>query len=314
MGSIRTKQELLDAARERGILLAPDSASIDLTGTDFIVLQGSDEKGTPWIVRSPRREDVLARAAQEHRVLALLGPRLPVRVPTWQEFTPELIAYQRLSGEPAAVVDLAAGGYVWRFDEAHPPARFVRSLARTLAALHGIEEDAVATTGVRIARPEALRLDWAERFRQSREILAVSDAVWHRWQRWLADDSYWPEHSVLVHGDLHPAHILIDEQHECIGLLDWTEAHLGDPATDFNLLFATLGSQALGELLRLYGEAGGRVWPRMHSHIAEMWAAYPAVVAKFFLTSGEPSHRELAQYLLDAVAAESADGTGAAPL
>jgi macrolide phosphotransferase len=76
-----------------------------------------------------------------------------------------------------------------------------------------------------------------------------------------------------VHGDLHPAHVLVDSGNRVAGLLDWTEAHIGDAATDFALLFATLGHRLLAALLKRYQKAGGRLWPRMHDHIAEIWSA-----------------------------------------
>jgi macrolide phosphotransferase len=51
------------------------------TGADFLVAHARDEHATPWVVRTPRREDVLERAAREHQVLAMLRLRLAVAVP-----------------------------------------------------------------------------------------------------------------------------------------------------------------------------------------------------------------------------------------
>jgi macrolide phosphotransferase len=63
-------------------------------------------------------------------------------------------------------------------------------------------------------------------------IFGVSQAFWERWQSWLADDSFWSNHSAFVHGDLHPGHIVDDPERCVTGLLDWTEAEVADPATD----------------------------------------------------------------------------------
>jgi macrolide phosphotransferase len=134
----------------------------------------------------------------------------------------------------------------------------------------------------------------------------VPQAVWDRWQRWLADETFWPEGSVLIHGDLHPAHILVKPDNRVTGLLDWTEAHVGDAATDFILQFATLGYGWLRTVLELYGQAGGRVWPRMHDHIVEMWSAYASVVADFARITGIDAHRALGQSLVDAAALDTA--------
>jgi macrolide phosphotransferase len=297
-------EQLLAAAREQGLQLTAKRPELDGSGADFIVVHAVDEHGTPWVVRSPRRPDVLERAAAERRALALVRARIPAAVPDWRLFSPQVIAYPRLGGEPAAVIDMSAGGYVWCFDEKNPPAVFIDSLASFLAALHGIaEEDAVAA-GLSVQRPSQIREAYARRMERSREVLNVPDAVWRRWQAWLAGDSYWPEHSALVHGDLHPAHILVNEERRVTGILDWTEAHVGDPATDFALQYATLGRGTLSALLERYRASGGRAWARMEEHVVEMWAAYPVVIAEFALATGEEGPRHLAQSLVDAAAQE----------
>lgn len=293
---------LLAAARAHGLRLDPGSASIDESGADFLVAHAADETGTPWIVRVPRRPDVVERAARERRALELLRARLPVAIPEWRIATGELIAYPRLEGEPAAVVDLSAGGYVWRFDAAEPPGEFVESLGGILAALHAIDPAEAVGAGLRVRQPAEIRRELGEEAERARETLTVPDALLQRWRRWLADESFWPEGPALVHGDLHPPHILVDASARVVGLLDWTEAHVADPAMDFTLQLGTMGERALERLLVAYGGAGGRVWPRMREHVVESWLTYPLTVAGFARVTGDDSHRQLAQYLVDAAA------------
>ena len=298
---LATAREIAAAAERHGIRLVSEPR-LDEAGADFLVGQGEDGEGTAWVLRSPRRPDALERATVEERALRLVRARLPVAVPDWRVFAPELIAYPRLGGEPAAVVDLGAGGYVWRFDETAPPESFVTTLAAALASLHAIEPGSAAGAGLPVESPARVREQWAARMALAGEVIDVPPPVYARWQAWIGEDSFWPAHSVLIHGDLHPAHILVDGEHRVTGLLDWTEARVSDPATDFALLFATLGADSLRRLLDRYREAGGRSWPRMEEHIAEAWSAYPAVIARFVADSGETVHRELAQALVDAQA------------
>jgi macrolide phosphotransferase len=302
--------DLLRAAGETGLRLDPGTASLDESGADFLVAHGRDGEGTPWIVRAPRRPDVMARAAGERRALALVRPRLPVAVPDWRIATAEIIAYPRLAGEPAAVVDPAAGGYVWRFDPTDPPEAFTSSLAAVLAALHRIDPAEAAAAGLRVRRPDDIRADLAEEMERAREILDIPDVLWARWHRWLADDDYWPRVSTVVHGDLHPPHILVDEAHRVVGLLDWTEAHVADPAMDFTLQFGAMGPKALDALLAGYQQAGGAIGARMREHVVESWLAYPATIASFARVTGEESHRQLAQHLVEASAAQLANERG----
>jgi macrolide phosphotransferase len=304
MTTLSTTDAILAAAREHGVPLAAATPELDLSGADFFVVHAMDEEGVPWVVRAPRRADVVERAARERRALVLVAPRLPVAVPEWRLFSPEVIGYPRLSGDPAAVVDLAAGGYVWRFDEKAPPSNFLDSFADTVAALHGVDLAAARGAKLPVRTPADVRAEFVARAERAREELNITDGVWKRWQVWLQDDTYWPEHSALVHGDLHPGHLLINDEHCLVGLLDWTEAHVGDPATDFALLYATLGRGALARLLARYEAAGRTVWPRMEEHVVETWAAYPAILVEFALLTGEDGPRLLAQHLVDVTARE----------
>jgi macrolide phosphotransferase len=290
-------QNLLDAARRQGLQLS-SGARIDTSGADFLVAHALGADGRPWVLRSPRRNDVFARAENEHRALRLVRDHLSIAVPDWQIFSPELIAYPRLTGEPAAVIDLDAGGYVWRFDERAPPALFVGTLAEALAALHRVPAAAAMTAGLSVESPDDVREGWARRMESARAMIDVPEAVWTRWQTWLAEGRYWPTETAMIHGDLHPPHILLDEQHRVTGFLDWTEARVSDPAADFTLLFATLGRETVARLLDLYRSAGAQVRPSLLDHIQESWSAYPAVLADFARASGEPGPRQLAQTLV----------------
>lgn len=266
---------------------------------DFVALHASDEAGTPWIVRVPRREDVVEAATVESWALSLVRPRLPVTVPHWQVHTRELIAYPRLAGVPAATYDPEApGGYAWCVDPEDPGDRFLASLAGALATLHAIDANAALASGLPGLEPADVRRTLAARMEQTCRLLEVPDAVWQRWQAWLSDDTYWPGFSTLIHGDLHPGHILVDREYRVTGLLDWTEARVDDPAIDFAILSATFAPPALEGLLQHYAAAGGRVWPRMLAHIRMWWAVYPVTIAMFALKSGSEEPLALARALL----------------
>jgi macrolide phosphotransferase len=252
------------------------------------------------VLRAPRRPDVVEAAARESRILGLVRGCVPVDVPEWRVHTPELIAYPRLAGTPAATVDAIAKGYAWSIDPHSPGEPFLASLAGALAALHGIDPAAAAAAGVRVQSPAAARQAMAEAMDETRSLLHVRDGTWRRWQGWIADDTYWPPHATLVHGDLHPPHILVDPGHRVTGLLDWTEAEVTDPATDFALLYGIMGEVVVAPLIARYRQAGGRVWPRMQEHIIARWSAYPVTIARFVLRTGEVAHLELARMLLAA--------------
>ncbi|WP_028563208.1 macrolide 2'-phosphotransferase [Paenibacillus pinihumi] len=292
-------EEMLAAARKHGLELNKAGMEINETGMDFLVAFATDHEGSRWVLRKPRREDVWERAENEHKVLKLVSRLLPVNVPDWRIFSPELIAYPLLAGHPVATVDLAAGGYAWKYEQQSLKELFFDSLAGALAALHGIQHEAAAEAGLRVNSPAEAREGFARNVTEVQEHFTVPAKLLKRWEAWLATDSYWPDYSVLNHGDLHPPHIVVDENQRVSGLLDWTESEVGDPGKDFAIYFALFGDEGLRDLLQRYEKAGGRVWPRMPEHIAEQWAAYPAVVAKFALTTGKEADLEMAKGMLE---------------
>ncbi|WNC16011.1 macrolide 2'-phosphotransferase [Brevibacillus brevis] len=289
---------VLELAYKYGLILNRDSVLINESGLDFLASFAEDEEGMPWVLRLPRRDDVVESAAYEQRVLSLVKPRLPVAVPDWKIHTTELIAYPRLAGVPAATIDPEVNQYVWEIDEKNLPEAFVDTLATTLVALHSIGNDEAAAAGIRILTSTEARTDFREKMEWVKRNYNVSDSLWTRWQRWIADDSYWPTFSTVVHGDLHPGHLLIGENGHVTGLIDWTEGEVSDPSIDFQLYYALFGEKGLSKLLDRYECRGGRVWARMAEHIVERYAAYPVLIALFAEKSNSDEFRQYAQSML----------------
>lgn len=290
--------EMVTLANKNGLRLNPNGVEINESGMDFLVAFVTDEAGESWVLRKPRRSDVLERAVNEHKVLMLVREQLPIDVPDWRIFTPELIAYPLLHGKPIATVDPAGGGYIWQFEQQSLSDTFFDSLAEALAALHSTDHDAAAKAGVRIKSPKEARESFSSNIDEIKRSFTIPIILQERWEAWLSDNSYWPQYSVLNHGDMHPPHIIVDEAQRVTGFLDWTEAEVADPGKDFVIYFALFGEEGLRDLLERYEKAGGKVWPRMHEHIAEQWAAYPALVAKFALITGKETDMEMARGML----------------
>lgn len=277
------------------------------SGLDFLAASARSTDDSSWILRIPRRSDVIQSAAYEAKVLELVGRSLPVAVPGWQINRPDFIAYRKLPGTPAATVDAAAKTYKWHIDPEAPSPEFVQSLAAVMASLHRIDGRGAEQAGLLALEAVDLRAAAAARMEVVRQAYGVSDELWERWQAWLADASYWPEHTSLIHGDLHPGHILVDGNERVCGLLDWTEAECGDPATDFTAFYTVFGEEALSVLLKEYEKAGGRVWPRMKEHIAQLQGAYAVTIGLFALKSGLEEYADMAREALGVTVHKSAD-------
>lgn len=207
MTNLNEKQlitEIVGLARSQGLTVHSENAQLNETGMDFQVVFAKDDTGMPWVLRKPRRSDVVERASAEGITLAFLSANLTADVPDWRIHTPELIAYPMLKGMPAAGIDLEQKQYVWNMDHQPPSDDFVRTLAGILAELHGTDQISAGQSGIEVIRPEDFRQMTADSMVDVKNKLGVSTTLWERWQKWIDDDAYWPGFSSLIHGDLHP--------------------------------------------------------------------------------------------------------------
>lgn len=295
---IKTDEQILADAKKHGLLLKEDSLQRNDSGIDFQVVMAHDLNGVQWVLRYPRRIDVLPSAKKERQILTLIESRVSVQVPIWRIYSEELIAYQLLKGVPAGTIDPEAKAYIWEIDEKNVPDAFHETLALAIASLHRINPNACREAGIELETAEEARTSMRARMDKIKMTFGVSDDLWNRWQNWLANDTLWPTKTVLIHGDLHAGHILVDEASRVTGLIDWTEARVTDPAHDFVAHYRTFGEEALQRLIYHYEQAGGNVWPNMADHVIELAASYPVAIAEFAEKSGLEEYKQMAKQVL----------------
>lgn len=255
---------ITDVARAHGLDVRVDE--VNETGWDFRVHLATARDGTRWVLREPRRADVAARIPAEARLLEVLRPRLPVELPDWEIHGPDLVAYRRLGGEPLAAEDpLTLDVPFASADE-----DYLARLGEVIAALHRTPPPLLATTGVEVSGPRALRAELDAELAAGVARLPVPEHRAQRWRRWLADDRYWLDAGVPVHRDLSPNHTLVDQAGRLVGLLDWADAAIDDPAQDFAAPCAAFGPGGLRRLLAAYAAAGGRARESLHDHVVEL--------------------------------------------
>lgn len=292
--------EVIAAARRHGLTVRAEGARLDTSGLDFLAVHASDADGVAWILREPRRAEVFTASAIEARVLRKIRSRLPVAVPNWEVHAAELIAYRRLAGTPAVTVTEA--GPQWHVvSQESQPAAFVDSHARTIAALQAISLEGEAP----VRTISEVRASLAATLEATRAALQPEDKVWARWQRWLANDAVWPRHTALVHGDLHPGHMLLDAEGRMTGVLDWSEACVTDPSIDVALFLGCFGRAATAAMIAAFEQAGGVTWPGMLEHAAERSAVFPALGAEWALRTDNAAVLEFARGGLATVTAET---------
>lgn len=296
--NVKSRQEVLELSHNNGLNIEESSIQFNESGLDFQVVLATDVDGTRWILRLPRREDVLPSVDKEKRTLELIAPLVSVDVPRWTICTDELIAYRALNGVPAGTIDPEAKAYVWEIDLANVPNQFYESLAKGIVSLHQVSVEKARAVGLPVKTAEEVRVEMKHRMDATKSEFGVGQTLWERWQSWLDNDEVWMRETVLTHGELHAGHILINAQAQVTGFIDWTEASVTDPARDFVAHYHTFGQDALNKLISAYAEAGGHTWSKMADHVIELNATVAIDVAEFALKSGLDEYRQMAMQML----------------
>ena len=291
----KTKKEVVEIAEKHGLQLKENSFVFNESGLDFQVVFAADHEGKEWVLRMPRRSDVIPRTKAEKIALDLVNQYGGFEAPNWETYTEELIAYKRLLGVPAGTIDPNIPAYVFEIDENNIPECFYRTLGKVLASLHSIPTKQAAEAGIVVQTSQEVKQVMKDRMDAVKEKFGVGEALWSRWQTWLNDEEMWPKETALIHGDLHPGHILIDKDSNVTGLIDWTEAKVADISTDFVGHYRVFGEEGLDALIKVYKEAGGYHWPKMKEHIIELNAAYAVEIAEFAIISGIEEYMQMAK-------------------
>ncbi|WP_335980244.1 aminoglycoside phosphotransferase family protein [Streptomyces sp. CA2R106] len=243
----------------------PDLAGHDLgapaNGWDNMVCR----LGRDHLVRLPRRAAAAGLVLSEQRWLPGLAGRLPLPVPApvrtgrpgrGYPWAWSVVPY--LPGETAARTPPADEGET------------ALALGGFLAALHRpAPPDAPANAARGI--PLAGR---TENFVAQLPHLAdpvAAEAALRVWRRALAAP-VWDGPPVWLHGDLHPANILVDRG-RVSAVIDFGDLTSGDPATDLSVAWMLLSAPGRAGLRAAYGRADDATWTR-----ARGWALALALV------------------------------------
>lgn len=279
--------DVLKLAARHGLNLTSD-LTFNEQGLDFRVVFAKDQGGQSWVLRIPRRTDVLPKMEYEAKVLKLVKRRLPVQVPDWQVCTSDLVAYPYLSDKTALTFDAETYAVTWNIDQ-HSDA-YIDSFAEVLVALHQTPVADAVAAGITHATPEMARKNFLAHLERVKSELGMSQELETQWRRWLDDDRLWPSFSVLVHGDLYAGHVTADANSRVSGVIDWTEAEVSDPSIDFAGHLSAFSPESLEKLVAAYARAGGQTWPTMVAHITARHAASPIRYGLFAIVTKNQAH------------------------
>lgn len=207
------------------------------------------------VVRFPRNDEIAEATRRELALLPELAHHVSFAVPSpaivgeWAGSP--FFAYEQIDGRPLG----ASNGAV------------AVDLGRMLADLHSFPVDRAAT--LLGAPPPAYA--WREHYEALWPVVEAAaipeldrrtaEAVRRAFSAMLEHPPPFP--TCLIHNDLGPVHVLLGGDGHPIGIIDFEDAWLGDPATDLTPLVACLGRPAMAELIA-GRDLGERIDDRMH--------------------------------------------------
>ncbi len=115
------------------------------------------------------------------------------------------------------------------------PGLFSKSFGEALAALHSLQIDAIADSGLPQYDSAAILHQKVSELDRMAATGRVPAQLLSRWEQALEDIGLFRFHSTITHGGLSSDAVLINGQ-QVVGLTNWNAMSIGDPAEDFRWL------------------------------------------------------------------------------
>lgn len=282
----------LDEASVRRLLVEqfPDLAEGPLaplaSGWDNAVFRLGDD----LVARLPRRSAAAALVEHEQRWLPELAPRLPLPVPV-----------PLRAGRPSAAL-----GYPWSWsvcawlagevagrrppDDLGDAASVLGAFVRALHEPAPADAPANPYRGVPLVQRDPMLREWVERL--GTEVDGA--AVVARWDE-LVSTPPWTGPALWLHGDLHPANLLVAEG-RLSAVIDFGDLTAGDPASDLFTAWMLFPPDVRPVFRAAVGDVDDDTWRRAEGWALLMAVAYLANSADNPLMSGI-GRRALAELL-----------------
>ena len=224
------------------------------SGWDFDAFLTTDG----WVFRFPRRAECAEVFESEQRIHQLISSVLPSSI---------AVPQVELMGQPAL-------GFPYRFaghrlipgvdadavgTDVNP--NIAREIGTALGAIHSIPEEIVMAAGVVEVRVDhEAEKQWFERGMKVVPALGGLDPTVDEALQWVSGLSLpfdrFEGRLRFTHNDLSPDHVIVDSKTgKLAGIIDWSDAALGDPARDFVFLVTWRGWGFAEEVLRYYPHA-----------------------------------------------------------
>jgi aminoglycoside phosphotransferase (APT) family kinase protein len=234
-----------------------------------------------WAFRFPRRAECADLFEAEARVHRLVGEALPphVALPRVELIGPPTLGFPYRFAGHRLIPGIPAHSIA-----EHLLPTVAHQIATVLGALHSIPESRARAAGVSEMDPDDEgRREWLEHGVATARQLRGLDPVVDQALPWLTrerlDIRPWNGPLQFIHHDMSSEHLIVDPATGALtGILDWTDAILGDAARDFVFLATWEGWDLVEQVLVSYPrpvDEGFRTRLRFMARLLSlMWLVY----------------------------------------
>jgi len=236
----------LACAAVRG--LEPVSAKrLPTSADDVEAALVEDDLKRNWVVRAPRTAAAGARLEQETTLLDTLTSWLPFALP-------QVAGTATLPTGGRAVVHRQLPGHALQPAQLAGQEGLARAVGRAIAAIHDLPPRLIEEVGLPVYGAEEYRFRRLAEVDRAASTGKVPTRLLSRWEQAVEEAGAWRFVPCCVHGDLAADSVLVEGE-EVVGVLDWSEARVADPADDLAWLVLGAAEPVLGCLVESYSAA-----------------------------------------------------------
>lgn len=242
-------------------------AVLNDSGEDHAVVLLDDS----WVFRFARTRAASARGASERRLLTALGEVSPIATPRYDHVcvSAKFGGYRMIAGRELAQSVFMSLSRVEQ-------ERVLSEIGAFLRVLHALPRKLVA--GGSSGRASWLARRYGERREKltallGPDLIVVADRLYAALPSAVASN-----HATVIHGDFTENHILLaPNEGRLAGVIDFTDAALGDPALDFACLWAygewspEYAARSYGVGAEVVGMISRSLWWFTRYRIDQLW-------------------------------------------
>lgn len=206
-----------------------------------------------YIFRFPRRKIAAELLKEENNVLPMIAGSLPISIPVpvfigkaRKDFPYPFSGYSIIPGITACRAALSENE---RINLAKPLALFLKALHNIpIDELNHVCPDKIGRLDLDKRIP--MFYDYLEKVSlkldiNKKKIIKIIKSITGKIE---------PKKSALVHGDFYIRHIVVNDNRNLSGIIDWGDLHIGDPAVDLSIIHSFFPAEGREIFLKVYGD------------------------------------------------------------